>query len=286
MTKSIGEVLKKIRKQAGLTQKEMCAGVMSDSAYSKIEHGTHQIDMEVLYKLLGKNSTIIDVKTFLQELILADAQDDASLYLSINLAFLANDLSTLEDIKDKLKDSGNKKLLDTLNLAIFSLKGAVLKDNNLKCKVEENISTLYQVENWNIVSVSQLKLLLPFMKINESKYFLKKAWNNYQKDKHESIIFLQTYIKTLIKYLEILLAQHASKNMLEEPLNLIEKIIYSTEVDTMISLGIQAKKIKAIVNGNSEIYKKIIQTEKLIGLSSEDESEELRDNIYFQNYSK
>ena len=41
---TIGEALKQIRKQAGLTQTQMTAGLITESFYSKVERGVHAID--------------------------------------------------------------------------------------------------------------------------------------------------------------------------------------------------------------------------------------------------
>lgn len=190
MDKSIGQILKKVRKEAGLTQKEMCEDILSISAYSKLERGVHEIDIETLYLLLGKNSASISVKNFLQELLINLAEEkDADLYLQVNLAFIANDLKSLERIRRTLKDSTNDKLIVTLKLAILSLQKNPIIDEDLKANINKRIITLRQIENWTIVSLSQLNLLLPFIKIDECKYFLKKAWKNYQASKKTSIIF-------------------------------------------------------------------------------------------------
>lgn len=49
---TIGELLKSTRLNAGWTQKEMAAGVVSESFYSKVERGIHNIDADTLVKLL------------------------------------------------------------------------------------------------------------------------------------------------------------------------------------------------------------------------------------------
>ena len=69
MAKSIGEVLKEIRVQAGLTQKEMCDGVCSVSAYSKIERGVHEIDIETLISILSRNSVMLMIEDLFKTLL-------------------------------------------------------------------------------------------------------------------------------------------------------------------------------------------------------------------------
>ena len=48
----IGKSLRETRLAAGLTQTEMAAGVASESFYSKVERGIHNIDADTLVKLL------------------------------------------------------------------------------------------------------------------------------------------------------------------------------------------------------------------------------------------
>lgn len=79
--------------------------------------------------------------------------------------------------------------------------------------------------------------------------------------------------------MEILLKKNISKDFFDEPLKLIDKIIYSTEFDSIIGLGMKAKKIEAIVNKDSGLYTEIVQAEKLIGITPQNESELVGDNI-------
>ena len=50
---TVGEALKQIRLQAGLTQTQMTAGVVSESFYSKVERGVHAIDVQTLINILS-----------------------------------------------------------------------------------------------------------------------------------------------------------------------------------------------------------------------------------------
>lgn len=49
---TIGEALKQIRLQAGLTQTQMAADIITESFYSKVERGVHSIDADTLINLL------------------------------------------------------------------------------------------------------------------------------------------------------------------------------------------------------------------------------------------
>lgn len=49
------QILKTSREIAGLSQQEVCKGIISESYYSKIERGVHQVDADVFFKIINKN---------------------------------------------------------------------------------------------------------------------------------------------------------------------------------------------------------------------------------------
>lgn len=284
MNKTIGEILKSIRKEAGLSQSEMCEGVLSVSAYSKIERGVHKIDIDTLYEILGRNSSIIDVKTFLYELLYNSNGEEGQLYLEINLAYLSKDLEALNELKNKIEKSfSDEQLLNTVNLALLSLKQVDIDEvsSSMRSYINKQIITLRSVEVWNLSSLNQFKMLLPFLEIDESKFYLKKIWRNYQKEQKRSLTFLEVYVEALLIYCEILLKQHSPKASFDQPLKLVDDIIMETDFSSLFGFGIKAKKINALINEDSETYQKISQAEKLIGLIPVNESDRIEDNPYF-----
>ncbi|MGQ5709763.1 helix-turn-helix domain-containing protein [Lactobacillus sp. PSON] len=284
MNKTIGEILKSIRKEAGLSQAEMCEGVLSISAYSKAERDIHQIDIDTLYEILGRNSSIIDVKTFLYELLYNTNGEEGQLHLKINLAYLSKDLEALNELKNEIENNfSDEQLLNAVNLASFSLQQVDIDNvgNDMRSYINKQIMTLRSIEMWNLSSLNQLKMLLPFLNIDESNFYLMKVWKNYQKAQKRSLTFLEVYVEALIIYCEILLKHHSPKAYFEQPLKLIDDIIMKTDIGSLFGFGIKAKKINALINQDSETYKKISQVEKLIGLIPADESEKIEDNPYF-----
>lgn len=286
MNKTIGEILKSIRKEAGLSQSEMCEGVLSVSAYSKIERGVHKIDIDTLYEILGRNSSIIDVKTFLYELLYNSNGEEGQLYLGINLAYLSKDLEALNQLKDQIENNfSDEQLLSTVNLALLSLKQVDLDEvsDDLSSYIDKQIMTLRSIEVWNLSSLNQLKMLLPFLKIDESDFYLKKIWKNYQKGQKRSLTFLEVYVDALLIYCELLLKHHSSKHYFDQPLKLVDDIIMETDFGSLLGYGIKAKKISVLINQYGKTYQKISQVEKIIGLIPQNESDQIEDNPYFGN---
>lgn len=69
---TIGEALKSVRLEHGLTQKEMVAGFTTESFYSKVEHNIHKIDAEVLLNILVANH--IDLEDFFDKILSQDSK--------------------------------------------------------------------------------------------------------------------------------------------------------------------------------------------------------------------
>lgn len=68
----IYELLKTGRELLGLTQKEVSNGIITESYYSKVERGIHQIDADDFFKLLAKNYILLDIFEGLDECIFDD----------------------------------------------------------------------------------------------------------------------------------------------------------------------------------------------------------------------
>lgn len=67
---NIGQLLREYRFHAGFTQKEMAAGIISESFYSRVERDTREIDAKDLVRLLEAHR--FDVATFFRRLSKSD----------------------------------------------------------------------------------------------------------------------------------------------------------------------------------------------------------------------
>lgn len=64
------QILKTAREIAGLSQQEVCQGIISESYYSKIERGVHQVDADVFFKIINKNYLPLNMLDVLNDGIL------------------------------------------------------------------------------------------------------------------------------------------------------------------------------------------------------------------------
>ena len=100
---TIGEALKQTRLRAGLTQKEMAAGIITPSAYSKIERGVHSVDAEVLIRILSEHH--FDVTGFFAQLNFQTSKEEPNFELLNQISFAQNkkDLEALDKISAQVK---------------------------------------------------------------------------------------------------------------------------------------------------------------------------------------
>lgn len=106
---TIGEALKQIRLQAGLTQTQMAADIITESFYSKVERGVHSIDADTLINLLIAHH--LDVIHFFT--LIANqksvAQPHFDLVNKITFAQNRKDIRTLDKIASEIQNGGGSE---------------------------------------------------------------------------------------------------------------------------------------------------------------------------------
>ncbi len=145
--KIIGQQLKKVRKQLGLTQADITkdGSIISVGQYSKIENGIHQMDANVLFEILEKNDEI-DTMRFLQEVkhqyrLQSDRKINAEeLSQKLTMHFYNNDLNGAKAVQksiNKLKKNRELKLRAIITVAV--LNNTILEiDEDVKKDISQN----------------------------------------------------------------------------------------------------------------------------------------------------
>ncbi|MGQ5709171.1 helix-turn-helix domain-containing protein [Lactobacillus sp. PSON] len=103
---TIGEALKSLRLENGLTQKEMTGGLVSESFYSKVENGIHKIDADLLIDILSLHN--FDIVDFFAKLAHQKRESKPSFELLSRIIFAQNkkDIKELDRISEKIKNGG------------------------------------------------------------------------------------------------------------------------------------------------------------------------------------
>ncbi|MDB6224807.1 helix-turn-helix domain-containing protein [Lactobacillus amylovorus] len=155
---TIGEQLKRERMLLGITQKQMCAGIITDATYSRVERNKNEINIIDLICILNKWQ--ISFNDFFSPF------DISPINQEIGYAFINRDIPKLEAL------SKDRRVQDESHQFEFRLIKAILND-----KVEDLSFDLKQKARWQILPVGEfntnflfkLQLVMPFYSFEENK---------------------------------------------------------------------------------------------------------------------
>ena len=149
---TIGSLLKAERLKLRLTQKQMAAGVISTSFYSKVENDINDINAKDLISILELNK--ISVPKFMSQVSIQQKKSEsmASIEQRLYSAFFSNDLKTVQKINDGLSQNPmvqdrqhNTEILGKIIQAILTDS---LKDLDETTKTSSR-DILFSQDNWN-----------------------------------------------------------------------------------------------------------------------------------------
>ena len=118
---TIGRQLKKMRQLLNLSQSQMCAGIISESFYSKIEHDKNELSINKLLALLNAHN--ISLYNFFEEF---DEENLSKIKLEkqVYTAFNNRNINQLRTIKRNLNNKDTIELLK-INLMLATLNRQV-----------------------------------------------------------------------------------------------------------------------------------------------------------------
>lgn len=151
----IGESLKEIRKNIGLTQSEMVlhGKIISVSQYSKIENGIHDIDANTLFEILAAhsevdgNSLIEKIQSYYFKKYNKKISSTDYLSYRLMIAFYNNDLDNAIKIKKKIDSMQTSKELKLRAIITIAVLNHTLDE--LDDKTKEEISyNAFKNDSW------------------------------------------------------------------------------------------------------------------------------------------
>lgn len=193
---TIGEELKKTRNFLGLTQSEMCYGIVTDSFYSRVERNMSQICVKDLVAIL--NAHQIAVEDFFAPFD-TDHQCPKYIFSQIKLVYREKDLSTLLSFKDQLSLLKGKDQIK-YQLMLLTL------EHKLGSLTEEEKNSfsrgLLKIGKWNKENLFDLDLLLPLISFSELKVLFATIFETNWQEKSNNTDFLTVLTKVSSDYLE------------------------------------------------------------------------------------
>lgn len=116
----IGEALRKKRLELGLTQQEMCEGILSRPFYAKVESGKNRINVESLFKILfARQIDLVEFGKLVQGTYDSAENTAEKRYQSqMNVAVSTKDLKLMEKYCQDIIESSN----DSAALAVYMVE--------------------------------------------------------------------------------------------------------------------------------------------------------------------
>ncbi|WP_289762280.1 helix-turn-helix domain-containing protein [Lactobacillus intestinalis] len=210
---TIGEALKKIRSELGLTQKEMCGDIMSRSYYARVESDKSYISANMLIQLLLIHK--IDMNHF-EKLVKKTYKpmylvEEEVLNKKIGYAINIRDINRAEFYYDKILQLPKAKLLK-----IRSTVMVAYLNNNLS-RIDSSLKNVlmkefHKTEKWSM-NMQSLKLLESTMILWEEErldFFINQLLSNIKKNNVNMDYLLKIYLNIFNNYLFIYKKRHTT----------------------------------------------------------------------------
>lgn len=244
---TIGEALKECRIKAGMDQKEMSAGIVSQSFYSKVERGVHGIDTDLLIKILNKHD--ISVVTFFQ---MVNKKDNRNLWSLIRKLTIATNYKDISSLKEVLKEAKETKCPEWFirniesNIVMMTHSNASISE-----ETKEHMKKTLLNEEWNSFSYAAFSRVMYMLDFKDAYELINSAYRAYDKnsanDMEEAIICL-----CAVNFLRYCYFQKADEKYIKTSVDFIHSIPASP---LNVFAGIFSTYFKALIEDDQETVK-------------------------------
>lgn len=200
----IGQALKKVRIELGLTQTEMCAGIFSRSFYAKVEADKHEISADKLIRMLFFHE--VDINWFFQlireDYISEEQKQVEKLQVGMNKAVNEGNIQLLENYSKqimKLKEHKILKLRTIVTLAYFRNELDELSDG-----VKEEIFEEFDKGNRWVEEIGLVRLMtntIPFWPQDKLDFVINNLLDYMNKRQDLPELMQERYLRLLENYL-------------------------------------------------------------------------------------
>lgn len=191
---TIGQQLKQCRLSLGLTQAQMCQGVVTSSFYSRVESDNNRISVNSLLKILNNHN--LSLYDFFINFDLEKLQQN-KLQSQILAAFDCCDIDQLTII-EKILENDNLKL--EVQLMLISLSGDKSRiTDTLKNKIHYDF---IKIGNWNNQTLWALLLTIPLYDTEKLNILVASIIENCNQINLRDKQNLEILAHILIKYVQ------------------------------------------------------------------------------------
>lgn len=181
---TIGELLKKNRLEMRLTQKQMCAGVMSVSYYSKIENNTHRIGAADLIGILNKQSISPAVFFHDYNSTLEEKSHIRQILYDLYEAYYAHNGKKIQQLLVETKEADIQKSKKEIVVTEIKLIDAILKEDYSTISPKDKLLLKHNIfwkDNWSKFTLSLFANSMVLFTTPEMTYFVEAIFKMYVK---------------------------------------------------------------------------------------------------------
>lgn len=266
----IGKALRKERLELGLTQQQMCEGIISRPFYAKVESGRNRINAESLFQILFEHQIdIVEFCDLIQDDYMSkELQDEIKFEAKINRVVSARDVDTLNKYCQKIMTLSNNDILKLR--ALISLAYFIGETDKINAEIRSKIKAEFdEGRNW-IKRPALLRLVANTMPLwpQDELDFLIGSLLDFVKKSNFSELMTERYLRLLENYLVICYDRkiHKKTTHFDHINDAIEYIISATESFHLMIYRIAALYMKALFADQKDKAKKIRQyLKKLVG---------------------
>ncbi|MCD5605069.1 helix-turn-helix domain-containing protein [Lactobacillus delbrueckii subsp. lactis] len=221
----IGEALRKKRLELGLTQQEMCEGILSRPFYAKVESGKNRINAESLFKILfARQIDLVEFGKLVQGTYDSAENKAEKRYQSqMNVAVSTKDLKLMEKYCQDIIESSNDEILQLRALvALAYFKGELGGlSKEIRVKIKEKFD---EGRNWT-KRPELLGLLANTMLLwdqDDLNYWIGDLLKKAKKEAVSDLI-LERYLRLFENYLVICYERKADEKEYQK--NRVDEVI-------------------------------------------------------------
>lgn len=265
----IGEALRKERIKLGLTQDQMCAGILSRPFYARIESRKNRINAESLFKILLEHQVdLVEFCDLIQDDYTSEERKvEKQFEFKMNLAVSAKDTEALDKYCQQIMNSSNNEVLKLRAL----ITSAYFKGETDKIDVE--IRTKIKAEfdggnNW-LERPDLLRLLantMPMWPQDELDFLIGRLLD-FAKKSELSELTTERYLRLLENYLVVCYDRkvHKKTTHFDHIDDAMEYIIDATESFHLMIYRIKVFYMKALFLDQMDKAKEIRQDLGVLG---------------------
>ncbi|NRN87200.1 helix-turn-helix domain-containing protein [Lactobacillus helveticus] len=195
----IGKLLRETRLVAGLTQTEMAAGAISESFYSKVERGVHNIDADTLVEVLKANH--INPVQFFSRTLDGPMQESPHKKSILDAGFMVKkivrsankrDLEKLGQLKkeiDQAEEQGKPYYIWISYVLELITTWITHSTDDISEPVKKKIKHLYKGDSWGFINYEYLGMAFIALTPEQVLNFSHTAYQSYEKNSENTLSY-------------------------------------------------------------------------------------------------